>query len=432
MTLWSSMNSMISELLITCAMLITLYSGYLLIAFYKLNKKDKNLYVLSFVFVMFFLSFYLMLDGRFHFAEPDYFYYLEKDYIRNWSGITDVFCSLPVTVFFAAEVIVAVYLCLSTLYCKKLRENTLTPSSIKDALDLLPAGIAFSDPDHNIIFSNVAMNEISVACTGKHLTDIFFYDNDQVCSDGTKTWQFTRNNISVDEKLYIQLTAVDITDEAHINDELRKKNRKLNEIRSRLEIFNRQAERITISRELLNARRQVHSETGHILLAGLHYMEHPESIDEEAFLNTLKLTNMHLLKEYEEDDTGSDPLAEAIEMAKAISVQVSLNGIIPEAGTVRDILAAAINECSTNTKKHAGGDLLNVTVSRTEDSVLISLTGNGNPPEKSFNETGGLTSLRALVEGVYGTMNVTVSESFTIEISMPVTSEEERNISCRI
>ena len=72
-----------------------------------------------------------------------------------------------------------------------------------------------------------------------------------------------------------------------------------------MEIYNRRAEQITISHELLNARRQVHSETGHILLASRHYMEHPESIDEDSFLNALKLTNMHLLKEYEEDYSQS-------------------------------------------------------------------------------------------------------------------------------
>ncbi|MBR4182999.1 MAG: hypothetical protein IKQ56_04155 [Lachnospiraceae bacterium] len=432
MTIWDSMNSVFSEFLIICAMLITLYSGYLLIEFYRLNKKDKNIVILPIVFAVFFSAFYLMLDGRFHYAEPDYYYYSEQDYLRNWSGVTDVFCSLPATVVFFAEAAITAYLCFATLYRRKLRDNTLTPSSIKEALDLLPAGIAFADQNGNVLFANVVMNDISIARSGKHLTNFSPYENTPVYSDETKTWQFTCARTTIDGRTYTQLTANDITAEARINAELRKKNRKLNEIRNRLEIFNRRADQITISRELLNARRQVHSETGHILLAELHYMEHPSSIDEEAFLNMLKLTNMQLLKEYEEDDTETDLLTEAIEMAKTISVQVVLSGTIPEAGSARDILASAINECSTNTKKHAGGDHLNVTVTMSDENIIFSLSGNDNPPEKDIRETGGLASLRSLIESAGGTMSITGTKCFTVEISIPVTSEEERNISCRI
>ena len=145
------------------------------------------------------------------------------------------------------------------------------------------------------------------------------------------------------------------------------------------------------------------------------------------FLGTLKLTNMHLLKEYEEDDTEADSLTEAIEMAKAISVRVKINGMIPEAGELRDILASAVNECSTNTKKHADGDTLTVTAEEKDDTVIFTLTGNGEPPEKNtvnsdtapeeaVRENGGLASLRTLVENAGGTMEINAEETFTVII----------------
>jgi signal transduction histidine kinase len=170
-------------------------------------------------------------------------------------------------------------------------------------------------------------------------------------------------------------------------------------------------------------------------------MEHPDSIEEESFLDTLKLTNMHLLKEYEEDDTEADSLTEAIEMAKAISVRVKINGMIPEAGNIRDILASAVNECSTNTKKHADGDTLTVTAEEKDGAVIFTLTGNGEPPEKdsadigtapesntadsgvtsqkAIRETGGLASLRTLVENAGGTMEIKAEEAFTVIIKIP-------------
>ena len=429
MTIWETMNTGLDELLITFAMLIMLYAGYLCMAFYRLGKKEKNIVISLILFVVYFAAFYMMLDGKFHYVEPDYYYYMDVDYIRTWPKVTTAFCSLPAAAVLVAEIITAIYLLWGTQHRKKLRKESLTRTSVKEAIDLLPAGVAFAKEDGNVVFANLSMNAISHSRTGKNMTDITGYDQNSIYSDGTKTWQFMQENITWRGKPYIQLTANDITEEARINDELKGKNKKLKEIRNRLEIYNRRAEQITISRELLNARRQVHSETGHILLASRHYMEHPDSIDEESFLGTLKLTNMHLLKEYEEDDTEVDQLAEAMEMAKAIAVRVKISGMIPEEGELRDILASAVNECATNTKKHADGDTLIVTTEEKDDTVIFTLTGNGEPPEKdaadsgavpekTIKETGGLASLRTLVENAGGTMEIKADEAFTIIIKM--------------
>ena len=427
MTLWESMNSSVVELLVSGAMLIMLYAGYLCMAFYRLGKKEINTIISFILFVLYFGAFYLMLDGKFHYMEPDYFYYMDVDYLRTWSKVTTAFCSLPVPVVLALEIITVLYLIRGTKQRIKLRKESLTPTSIKEAIDLLPAGVAFAEMSGNVVFANLSMNVIAQSCFGKSMTDLTGFEHNTICSDGTKTWQFIQENITLQGKNYIQVTANDITEEAGINDELKGKNRKLKEIRNRLEIFNRRAEQITISKELLNARRQVHSETGHILLASRHYMEHPDFVDEEKFLSTLKLTNLHLLKEYEEDDTETDLLSEAMVMAKAINVRVKLVGMIPEEGTLRDILASAINECATNTKKHADGDMLTVTTEEKKDTVIFTLTGNDNlsekdttepgaAPFKTVKETGGLASLRILVENAGGTMEIKTEETFTVII----------------
>lgn len=427
MTIWESMNTGLAEMLISFAMLIMLYSGYLYIAFYRLNKKEKNTVITFILFVMYFAVFYMMLDGKFHYVEPDYYYYMDVDYIRTWPKVTTEFCSLPAALILTLEVITFLYLIWATYYRIQLRKGSLTRTSIKEALDLLSAGVAYAEMNGNVVFANLSMNAISQSRFGRNITDINGFDHNFVYSDGAKTWQFTQENIIWKENPYIQLTANDITEEAKINDKLKGKNKKLREIKNRLEIYNRRAEQITISNELLNARRQVHSETGHILLASRHYMEHPESIDEDSFLNALKLTNMHLLKEYEEDDTEADQLAEAIEMAKAIAVRVKLIGMIPEAGESRNILASAVNECATNTKKHADGDTLTVTTEEKEDEIIFTLTGNGeisekdtpksaSAPEKPVRETGGLASLRTLVENVGGRMEIKTEAAFTVII----------------
>ena len=424
MTIWESMNTGLSELLISFAMLIMLYAGYLYMAFHSLGRKEKNTVISLILFVIYFAAFYMMLDGKFHYVEPDYYYYMDVDYIRTWPKVTTAFCSLPTTLILTIEIITAVYMIWATWYRTRLRRESLTRSSVKEAIDMLPTGVAFAEMNGSVVFDNVSMNTIFQNRFDKNITDITDFDQSEVYFDGKKTWQFTKKNITSGGKPYLQLVANDISEEARINKELKDKNRKLKEIRNRLEIYNRRAEQITISHELLNARRQVHSETGHILLASRHYLEHPESMDEENFLSVLKLTNNHLLKEYEEDDTESDQLSEAIELAKAIAVDVKLNGMIPEAGELRDIMASAVNECATNTKKHADGDTLIVTTEEKDDEITFILTGNGESVEKDIRETGGLASLRTLVENSGGTMEIKAEDAFTVTIKMKNGSQE--------
>ena len=449
-TVWDVMRTPLREPLVAGAMLLALLQGYLCLVHLRNHNKGR-LTVLSFLHFSILLAlFYLLLNGMFHFEEPAY--------PRTWPAVTTMLCSLPVAAVACFELLSFGYLLWEFYVSRRFRESHLTPWSVKETLDLLPAGVAFAQEDGNVVFSNLTMKEIANSLTGKILTNLEpVMESARTCSlgkeelqesdgkrrakakelqesdgkrrtsaetlqvalpDGSKVWQLMPGKIMESGQSYLQLTATDVTAQARINEELQGKNKKLRELRRRLEIYNRTAEQIIISQELLNARMQVHNETGHVLLASRHYMDHPSAIDEEALLQTLKLTNAHLLKEYEEDDTERDALSEAIEMAGEIDVTVRLTGMIPEDGTPRSILAAAVSECATNTKKHADGDLLVVNAEETEGRWTFRLSGNGGPAEKPVSESGGLSSLRTLVENVNGTMEVATLPSFTLIIKI--------------
>ena len=417
MNVREAMNTPLREVLGMCIIAVFLFQGNLFLAFFRLKKLGKLTALSALILITGGGIMFLLLDGLFHYMEPAY--------PRTWPWITEKFCSLPVIVLILIEILSIVYIICGFMVLSRFRDSNIIPGSVKETIDLLLAGVAFADEDGKVVLSNITMNEIAFRHTGKVFTDITpFWENasekqHSVYHDGEKVWQLTREKITENGKNYLQLTATDITVEAGINEELKGKNEKLKEINRRLEIFNRNAEKLIISQELLNARMQIHNETGHILLASRHYMDHPTSIDEKALLQTLKLTNAHLLKEYEEDDTERDPLTEAVEMAGSIGVKVSLNGFIPEGGEQRTILAAAINECATNTKKHADGDLLKVTSEDKENSVIFSLAGNGKVTEKQVTESGGLASLRTLVEKTGGNMSIISSGEFKLVIELP-------------
>ena len=299
------------------------------------------------------------------------------------------------------------------------RRSHVTPDSVKQAMDLLPVGVAFGDPDGTVRFRNLVMDHLSMVLTGKMLTDWHAFRTAATgqLSAGDRVWQ-----VSIREtpgSSLTQLTATDITEQAGILADQEAKNRKLKDIRLRLEIYNRQAERLIISQELLTARMTVHDELGSVLLESRHSLSDPSSIDEELLLQALKNANTYLLQEYEGDDTAVDPLAEAVSMAQAIGVKAELTGIPPAEDSPRELLAAAIRECAANAVKHADGDRLTADTRHSDTGYSFTVRSNGIPPAAPIRETGGLLSLRTLVENRRGVMRVDSSPEFRLTIVLP-------------
>ena len=329
------------------------------------------------------------------------------------------FSTCPVWAVWVYEAFIAVILFFAVRDTFRYRRSHVTPDSVKQAMDLLPVGVAFGDPDGTVRFRNLVMDHLSMVLTGKMLTDWHAFRTAATgqLSAEDRVWQ-----VSIREtpgSSLTQLTTTDITEQAGILADQEAKNRKLKDIRLRLEIYNRQADRLIISQELLTARMTVHDELGSVLLESRHSLSDPGSIDEELLLQALKSANTYLLREYEGDDTAVDPLAEAVSMAQAIGVKVELTGIPPAEDSPRELLAAAIRECAANAVKHADGDRLTADTRHSDTGYSFTVRSNGIPPAAPIRETGGLLSLRTLVENRRGAMRIDVSPEFRLTIALP-------------
>ena len=336
------------------------------------------------------------------------------------------FTELPVWTLFLYEALTALILLAILRNVLRWRKDHPTSHSIKETMDLLPVGIAFARPDGTVVFSNLAANGLSRALTGKTMIDLSSFRNVAGAAptqiqlpDGSAVWQLTRSALDADGTPYIQLTATDITEQAVFMKDLAEKNKKLRDIHLRLDIYNKQADRIIIAQELLTARMTVHNELGNVLLESRHYLTNPSSFDEKMLLQALKNTNAYLLREYEEDDTARDPLSDAVEMAEVIGVDVLISGQAPANDPYRSILAAAINECASNAVKHANGDRLFATIQNSDSEITYILESNGVPPREAIRESGGLLSLRTLAEKHGGAMETTAAPSFTLTVRLP-------------
>ena len=345
------------------------------------------------------------------------------------SRVLQTFRTLPVSAMVLYEGIHVLMLSGGFFDRIRYRKSHPTRGSIKETMDLLPVGIAFGKADGTVVFTNLAMNELSCALTGKALRDMDVFREAAVQTvenevffnlpGGKGTWQLSREELDVDGAPYIRLTAMDVTEQTAITRELHEKNEKLRGIHMRLDHYHREAARIVIAQELLTARMTVHSEVGNVLLESRRYLEDPASYNEGVLLQALKNTNTYLLREYEEDDSVRDVLRDALRKAEAVGVDVAITGVIPQEDSCRTVLAAAISECASNTVKHAKGDRVDAEICDTGKEMVLSLQNNGEAPKGTVHETGGLCSLRSLVEKENGTMRISSAPAFRLSIRIP-------------
>ena len=330
------------------------------------------------------------------------------------------FSDCPVWVMAAFETLAAAALLFGLWNTIRYRKTHVTVDSVKEAMDLLPVGIAFGEPDGTVHLRNLVMDRLSSALTGKLFTDWHAFQaaagGDRVSLEG-RVWQI--RSCQTPGVPLTQLTATDITEQAHVLDDLQAKNRKLKDIRLRLEIYNRQAARNIVAREMLTARMTVHDVLGHILLESRHYMNDPGAFNEELLLQTLKNTNTCLLREFDQDDIARDALADTIDTAAAIGVDVTISGRVPLEEPARHLLASAVQECAANAVKHAGGTALSVRIGQTFGGMRFTLENDGAPPAGPVRESGGLVSLRALTKIRGGRMYVRSLPAFRLDIFLP-------------
>ena len=355
----------------------------------------------------------------------------------------EVLLSLPWSVFVLLELLSAGLLVFRIVKLFQFDREHLPPGAVKEALDLLPAGVMICDEQGKRLFSNLRMNFLrkaiagSAAASGDELWDAVVMqgkaqEESRLVSLPGGSWLFSRRSFSLDRegtsaeehrtrgRSYICITASDVTGRSLVAKKLEGMNRHLREVQYRMKSVAARERELVSAREIMNARMTVHNQMGSVLLAGKYYLDHPEGMREAELVRLLEYNNHFLLGEAEEPVRETDPIREAVRTAGRIGVKVKLEGTVPVQGIFRELLAEALEQCAANTVRHAGGDSLTVRVAADDVRVFAVFTNNGTPPEEPVTETGGLAGLREAVESAGGIMRVESAPVFRLTFSVPV------------
>ena len=150
MTIHEAIFSPTRQLLLTVCLLILTAQLILIFASIRDNRSRRLrlLYVLFFVIssVVFYM---LLLDISWDLDHPNG--------AKALPAVLYAFVSMPVVVMILFEILSCIILIAAFRDLIRYRESHLTSQSIKETMDLLPAGIAFGKADGTVVFSNLVM-----------------------------------------------------------------------------------------------------------------------------------------------------------------------------------------------------------------------------------------------------------------------------------
>lgn len=315
----------------------------------------------------------------------------------------------------------------------------ITDFSIKEAVDLLPAGVCAYENSGRVFIKNAVMEKLCRVMTGEPLLNgVLFeksflaYPNKEVMGKKTvyilpdeEVIIFSKETLVIDGGGLTLLAAFDMTEEYAKTQILLQKRKAVQELNSKLVSYNRDIVSIITSQEVLNAKVKIHDELGAGLLAIRHYLINGgNSNEKEKILDRLSQNLSFLQREMVRDE--KDEYLLMFTTANALDVRIVVDGELPEEEPNKHIVATAIHECFTNTVRHAKGDMLNIRVADIGHGKReVIFTNNGEQPTSNIVERGGLASLRSLAEGIGGSMKTDIEGGFSLRIILPERSETD-------
>jgi signal transduction histidine kinase len=316
-------------------------------------------------------------------------------------------------------------------------KTSLSALSIKNTIDSLNTGVLFSEPNGFILLINTQMQGLMKAISGRiHRNGNRFYEllvkgdmephcqraefqGKIVCLLPDKTaWMFTKTELQIERKRYIQLAATDITKRWVLTAQLQQRE---SELKTKGEELSRSIKNLHIlsrERETQKAKMRVHDVLGQRLTLMLRTIHSEQALDYDL----LRSLSHGLLDELKADKNIPSPQDEIYGLKQAfgsIGVRIELNGILPEDHTKGRMLTDIIRESVTNAVRHGFATKILVQIEFLADGYHLKISNNGYPPPEPIFEGGGIGGMRKMAESCGGVLDVTTHPCFVVSVHLP-------------
>lgn len=353
------------------------------------------------------------------------------------SQLTNLFdrYALPFIVVLAL-LCIASGLCL--YYVLRWKRVRITPASIKEGMDKLPAGLCYHNEQGVLKLINHRMDYICRAVTGGPLFDANEFWRRLVAGDVLEgnsveklgdapiitlyegiTLSFTKIEREIGSKRLFEVRATDITNQYALNLELRKYNDELRSLNRRLEQYSENVLDITREREILAAKVNIHDMLGKALLVTKRYIENGDADITKDELTNVWNGTLYLFDGGFTDKDSEVNLDELYDAAKLMGIRLNVEGRIPKDNRILRFVMSGARECLTNAVHHAKASELQIHLHDSYGFTVIDFTNDGIQPEKEISEGGGLSTLRRSVEESGGVMETYISPKFILRLKIP-------------
>jgi len=338
-------------------------------------------------------------------------------------------------------ILLARSICISLLRYKEINTG-ISALSVKNAIDSLHTGILFSDPDGFILLSNAKMQRLMTEITGKiQRNGWHFYctltsgvlrpgcqktefEGQIVCllPDGS-AWMFTRTELPIGKKIYIQLTAADITERWELTAQLQRQGIQLEQSGEELKRTIANLHILSREREAQKAKMRAHDILGQRLSLLLRTVRNERDIRLEQALDhdLLRPLSLGLIDELlsGSEPSPQDALEELRQGFGSIGVNIRLEGKLPEDKAKGQMFVDILREGVTNAVRHGFATEVAIQMEHRDDGFRMRIANNGPPPPEIPIEGGGLSAMRKRLEPYGGTLQVDFDPHFVLTIYLP-------------
>ena len=323
---------------------------------------------------------------------------------------------------------------------KELR-TSLSALSIKNAIDSLHTGVVFSEPNGFILLANEQMQRLMVILSGKVSRNCnHFYDTLKsadvkagckktelekqmvyLLPDGS-AWMFTRTELLVKRKTFVQLTAADITERWELtadlqqqDERLRQRSEELSETIANLHILSRE-------KEQQMAKMRAHDILGERLALLLRTFSSERALDYDL-LQSLSYGLIDELKTIKKEPSPCEQLDNMRQAFGSIGVEIELSGDLPKDIIKAKLFVDIAREAITNAVKHGFATKIHININESASTSSMRISNNGHPPSATIKEGGGLSGMRKKAEPFDGVVSVNAFPRFVVTIDLPVIQE---------
>ena len=316
---------------------------------------------------------------------------------------------------------------------------------IREAVDSCPDGICMAALDGRPILANRSINEICARLTGHTIVNALAMweelrllamadasisgetgsDSGEhllLPTDDGKVWQFQQKPRMLHGTEVLQFEAADITELYQYLKHLEKNNFDVAKLHERQRELLRNIVQNNLSKELLQAKMQIHDDIGRMIIVTRNALADGASgkQTDDIFSGWESVISDLENADVSSDTKASLPEEELVQVAGMIGCQVEFRGKQPSERKALLLLYAAVREALTNAVRHAGANALMVEIQESGDMYHVEITSNGvKAPALPLREGAGLGTLRQRLEGEGAAMTIRTDDGVVMELAIP-------------